>query len=171
MDIVTVPALQALDVAERPGGGGDLSVSRLDEVVVVRVSGEVDLHTGPALRAVLRDLLAPAVAQADDHGGAGAAPRGEGARGRAAGGRSPDRVRAVVVDLAGVGFIDSYALGVLVQGHRWARPGGRAYAVVATHEMIHTLFAVTGLARVMPLHPDVASAVRHLRAAQEAAPA
>jgi len=153
VDIVTVPALQALDRDELSGGGGRLSVSCLEGVVVVRVSGEVDLHTGPALRAVLRDLLAPP-----------SAGPGEGAEGR-----TPDGLRAVVVDLAGVGFIDSYALGVLVQGHRWARPGGRAYAVVATHEVIRTRFAVTGLAKVMPLHPDVASAVRHLRAADGAA--
>ncbi|MBF5080790.1 STAS domain-containing protein [Quadrisphaera sp. INWT6] len=154
---MTLPAHQVLEGSRAGGELGQASLPDLEGVVVVRVCGEIDLYTGPALRRTLQELLPPPASARPDTPDVGVSG---GASGRAA-----DGVRAVVVDLSEVSFADSYALGVLVHGHRLARPGGRAYAVVATLEMIHTLFRVTGLARVMPLHPDVVSAVRSLHPA------
>lgn len=174
MNIVILPAVEALSgdqpvdqpVGESGGGDAVLAVSALEGVVVVRVDGEIDLHTGPALRAALQELLSPSAVLPGRRPGAGGAQGGSRSAGDGA-----DRVRGVVLDLSEVTFVDSFAVGVLVHGHRLARPGGRAYAVVATHEKIRTLFAVTGLARVLPLHPDVRTALQCLRPANGTVPA
>ncbi|TNM67308.1 STAS domain-containing protein [Streptomyces sp. NP160] len=130
-------------------------------MVVVKVRGEIDLYTGPALRQTLQDLLPPVTTPRRAGQGVGGAASG------GAGDPGPAQVRAVVVDLTEVTFVDSYALGVLVHGHRLARPGDRAYAVVATLPMLRKLFEVTGLGRVLPLHPGVASALSGLHPARE----
>lgn len=113
-------------------------------LVLVAVAGEVDLFTGPRLREVLTQLLDPPTSI----DGSAAAPAAWGVA----------EVRGVVVDLTAVTFVDSHALGVLVLGGKLARRKGRGYALVATSEHIATLFEVTGLSRVLPLHPDVAAA-------------
>lgn len=74
-------------------------------------------------------------------------------------------MRAVVVNLRQVDCMDSYALGVLVYGHSLARPGGQAYPLVATSDLIRTLFKLTGLGRVLPLHPDLATELGDLHLA------
>lgn len=125
-------------------------------VVVVGADGDIDLYTGPDLRQTLTRVM---TAEAEEPDGAevlAAVPGPAGGRGRSG------SLRAIVVDLSEVEFIDSYAVGVLVQGHHLARRNGCAYVLVATHPMIHSLFAVTGLAKVLPLHPDVATAVASL---------
>lgn len=127
-------------------------------VVVLSVEGDIDLHTGPDLRSVLADLMAPVTTLSAGPGSGSTLDRSQ----TAPHGDVWGMTRAVVVDLSAVEFIDSYAVGVLVQGHHLARRSGCAYALVATHPMIHMLFKVTGLAKVMPLHPDVAAAVATL---------
>lgn len=161
VDIVTVTADRALDAPSALGFRSSHSPGGLQGVVVVKVRGEIDLYTGPALRQTLQDLLPPVTTPRRAGQGVGGAASG------GAGEPGPARVRAVVVDLTEVTFVDSYALGVLVHGHRLARPGDRAYAVVATLPMLHKLFEVTGLGRVLPLHPDVASALSGLHPARE----
>lgn len=160
MDIVTVTADRALDAPSALGCHSSLSPAGLQGVVVVKVRGEIDLYTGPALRQTLQDLLPRVTTPRRAGQGVGGAASGAGDSG-------PAQVRAVVVDLTEVTFVDSYALGVLVHGHRLARPGDRAYAVVATLPMLRKLFEVTGLGRVLPLHPDVASALSGLHPARE----
>ena len=99
--------------------------------VLVVVSGEVDLHTAPGLRAALDQ----AVVQAGQDS------------------------RAVVVDLAQVGFLDSTGLGELVAAHKaLAASGGRLHLVVA-HDRVGRLLRITGLADVLVVHPDRAEAL------------
>lgn len=107
-----------------------------DDVVVVVVEGDLDIHTAPDLREVLRGLLRPTGAAAARH---------------------------VVVDLRRVAFIDSYALGVLVQGYKLSRAHRRTFELVSTGARVATLFKVTGMHHVMPLHPDVPSALHERR--------
>jgi anti-sigma B factor antagonist len=61
---------------------------------------------------------------------------------------SPD-VTAVRVDLAGVGFLDSSALGVLISGLNHAHKEGRGFAVVNPSPAAQRLLAVTGLDEVL----------------------
>ncbi|TNM67738.1 STAS domain-containing protein [Streptomyces sp. NP160] len=110
-----------------------------DDVVVVRVEGDLDIRTAPELREVLRRLLRPT-------GTAGA--------------------QHVVVDLRAATFMDSYALGVLVQGYKLSRAHRRTFELVSTGPGVATLFRVTGMQHVMPLHPDVASALHERRTAR-----
>lgn len=92
---------------------------------LVEVSGEVDLHTAPQLRAVLGGLV--------DRETSG---------------------EAVVVDLTGVSFIDSTGLGELVGAHKAVRRRGDRLHLVATNERVARLLTLTGLDDVLDVHRD-----------------
>ncbi|MGQ7297730.1 STAS domain-containing protein [Quadrisphaera sp. KR29] len=159
MNITTIAAHQVVPPSSPQGAGPPVDARG---VMVITVDGDIDLYSGPDLKRALAEVLASAGPGTDDPGRSttsDTAPDRDGLDGS---------MWAVVVDLSEVEFIDSYAVGVLVQGHHLARRSGRAYALVATHPMIHTLFEITGLARVLPLHADVASAVASLHVAQAA---
>ncbi len=116
---------------------GTTTTSRLPpeehgHAVVVRVEGELDVSTAPPLREELRRLIR--------HDGAQGAP-------------------SVVVDLRAVTFMDSYALGLLVQCHKLARAHRRTFALVSTSPRVEQLFRITGMRHVLPLHPDLTSAL------------
>ncbi|MEV6846269.1 STAS domain-containing protein [Actinoplanes sp. NPDC051411] len=70
---------------------------------------------------------------------------------------SPE-VTAVRVDLAGVGFLDSSALGVLISGLNHAQEEGRGFAVVNPSVAAQRILAVTGLDEVL-CGPEQAAAV------------
>lgn len=53
--------------------------------------------------------------------------------------------RHLVVDLSGVGFMDSTGLGVLVGALRLARLHNGSLYLVAPRERIHRIMAITGL--------------------------
>jgi anti-sigma B factor antagonist len=68
----------------------------------------------------------------------------------------------VVVDLSGVTFIDSTALGVLIGGVRRLHDvGGRMALVVATRP-VERLLTITGLDRVFSIHDTREAAVAAL---------
>jgi len=66
----------------------------------------------------------------------------------------------VIVDLEGVGFIDSSGLGVLVSALRRARENGGAVRLVCTRDNILKIFRITGLDKVFPIFSDGAEAAR-----------
>jgi anti-sigma B factor antagonist len=92
---------------------------------LVEVSGEVDLHTAPQLRAVLGGLV-----ERDSPG------------------------ESVVVDLTGVSFIDSTGLGELVGAHKAVQRRGDRLHLVATNERVTRLLSLTGLDEVLHVHSD-----------------
>lgn len=99
--------------------------------VLLDVSGEIDLHTAPTLRAALE----PAVdAAGDSH-------------------------PAVVVDLSGVAFIDSTGLGELVGAHKALVEKGARLHLAASNERVRRLLSITGLDEVLDVHPDRAAAL------------
>lgn len=105
--------------------------STVPGAVLLTVSGEVDLHTAPGLRAALDEAVALA---------------GQGSG-------------VVVADLSQVGFLDSTGLGELVAAHQaLAASGGRLHLVVA-HERVGRLLRITGLADVLTVHADRAAAL------------
>ena len=118
-------------ISARYGGHVDLDVMT-DKVPggwLVEVSGEIDLHTAPALRAALDSVVAEAAA---------ASPGGA----------------DVLVDLSGVGFMDSTGLGELVGAHKaLGRAGGRLHLVV-TSDRVARLLSLTGLDEVLDVHRD-----------------
>lgn len=109
---------------------------------LVAVNGEVDLHTAPALRSALDSAVARAVAEA----GADSA------------------ATDVLVDLSGVGFMDSTGLGELVGAHKaLARSDGRLH-LVAGSDRVARLLAITALDEVLTVHGDRASGLASLAA-------
>ncbi|MDF1543022.1 MAG: STAS domain-containing protein [Anaerosomatales bacterium] len=64
----------------------------------------------------------------------------------------------IIVDLEGVGFIDSSGLGVLVGGLRRANERDGAIRLVCTRENILKIFRITGLDKVFAIFPDAAEA-------------
>ena len=61
-------------------------------------------------------------------------------------------VMHVVVDLVGVTFIDSTALGVLIGGVRRVHGAGGAMTIVVTSRPVERVLSITGLDRVFSMH-------------------
>jgi len=57
----------------------------------------------------------------------------------------------LVIDIEGVGFIDSSGLGVLVSGLRRVKENSGSMRIVCTKENILKIFRITGLDRVFPI--------------------
>ena len=66
----------------------------------------------------------------------------------------------VVVDLLGVTFLDSTALGVLVGALKRCREAGGELPLVITEPRLLKVFEITGLTGVFPIHTSVADAVQ-----------
>lgn len=66
----------------------------------------------------------------------------------------------VVVDLLGVTFLDSTALGVLVGALKRCRESGGDLPLVITEPRILKVFEITGLTDVFPIHGTVDEATR-----------
>jgi anti-sigma B factor antagonist len=68
--------------------------------------------------------------------------------------------KRVIVDLSGVTFIDSTALGVLVSGAKRVRPRNGNLDIVCTDENIIRIFEITGLDRIFGIFPSRGEALR-----------
>jgi anti-sigma B factor antagonist len=91
---------------------------------VVAVHGELDIDGAPELRTVLIDAI-------DAH-----------------------PAQHVVVDLEGVGFIDSAGLSVLLGGLERARGAGGDLTLIATGQGVLKVLELTGLTRVFEIRPS-----------------
>jgi anti-sigma B factor antagonist len=67
--------------------------------------------------------------------------------------------RRVVVDLEGVGFMDSSGLSAIVAGLKGVRESGGRMAIVCSNDALLKIFTITGLDRVLSIHGSVAEAV------------
>lgn len=65
----------------------------------------------------------------------------------------------VLVDLAGVSFMDSSGLGVLVGSLKRSRERGGELALVCTEGSVLKVLTITGLDRVFPIHASVSDAL------------
>ena len=65
----------------------------------------------------------------------------------------------LVVDLQGVDFLDSTALGVLVGGVRRVHPYEGTFQLVCTQERVLKVFRITGLISVFSIHASVQDAI------------
>ncbi|HXG00068.1 MAG TPA: STAS domain-containing protein [Bacteroidota bacterium] len=65
----------------------------------------------------------------------------------------------VVLDLAGVGIINSSGLGMLIKGASTMKEAGGALKLAAASERILDLIRITKLSGVLPTFPTVADAV------------
>lgn len=76
----------------------------------------------------------------------------------------------LVVDLSELRFCDSSGLGVLLRAARAARSAGGACVIAGASGAVARLFAITAMDQVVPLEPDVSSALAHARAQVDARP-
>lgn len=104
-----------------------IAVERVDQGVVVRLGGELDLYNADAIRGTLVELAKEA----------------------------PPRL---VLDLAEVEFIDSTALGALIET-RAALPDKRGLLLAAPALETRRALHVSGLDRHLPVHDTVDEAL------------
>ncbi|MEV0247526.1 anti-sigma factor antagonist [Nocardia sp. NPDC050712] len=110
----------------------------LDDVTVLRVSGEVDVLTAPQLRAAIDDALA---------------------------GNDDRSARGIAVDLQAVTFLASSGLSVLGAEAR-PNPQDRRIVIVANHSAVLRPMQLTGLVDLLTVCPTVAEACAELRTAR-----
>ena len=70
----------------------------------------------------------------------------------------------VLADLAGVSFMDSTALGLLVRATRELRDAGARFRVVLPRGSARRIFEITSLDRALPVSDDRQSALDELAA-------
>jgi anti-anti-sigma factor len=70
-----------------------------------------------------------------------------------------DGARQLVVDFSAVTFIDSPTIGCVIDLHRLAQDHGGALKLAGFQPRIETLFAMTGVLRILDVHATVEQAV------------
>lgn len=71
-----------------------------------------------------------------------------------------DGRRRLTLDLGGVTFMDSTGLGIVVGRLKKLTRHGGTLTVVVSHERVLRVFTITGLDRLIDIHPDLEGAVR-----------
>ncbi len=103
-----------------------------DQIPVVRLKGEIDLHTCAELRDTLRDLV--------------------------------ERERyQIIINLAEVPYLDSVALGVLVDAVRRVREHEGGISLVSTTPFVRRAFEITRLVKIFQLFDDDEAALTEAR--------
>jgi hypothetical protein len=69
----------------------------------------------------------------------------------------------IIVDLAGLEFIDSSGVAVLVRGRNLARQAGGDLLLAAPRQQVLRVLTLTRLVDVFPVHATVAAAAGHYR--------
>ncbi len=69
------------------------------------------------------------------------------------------RQRDIIIDLAGLEFIDSSGVAALVRGRRQARYAGGELLLAAPQQQVLRVLTLTRLLDVFPVHASVAEAV------------
>ena len=69
------------------------------------------------------------------------------------------RERDIIIDLAGLEFIDSSGVAALVHGRRQARNAGGELLLAAPQQQVLWVLTLTRLIDVLPVHATVAKAV------------
>ena len=108
-----------------------------DQIALVHLKGEIDLHTCSLLRDTLRELIEQGCYR-------------------------------IVINLAEVPYLDSAALGVLVDAVRRVREHEGGISLVSTTPFVRRAFEITRLVKIFQLYEDNETALADIRA--QAAP-
>ena len=71
--------------------------------------------------------------------------------------------RKLVIDLAGVTYVDSASIGCLMDLYRQATTAGGRLKLAGVQKRVETMLSMTGAQNFLEIHPDEASAVRSFR--------
>lgn len=104
-----------------------------DDIPIIHIRGEIDLHTCSSFRETLRDLI-------------------------------DQKNYDIVIDLGSVPYLDSAALGVLVDAVRRVREYDGAIYLIATTPFVRRAFEITRLVKIFQLHDDSEPALASIRA-------
>jgi anti-sigma B factor antagonist len=108
-----------------------------DQIPVVNLKGEIDLHTCGTFRDTLRDLI-------------------------------ENKHYSIVINLAEVPYLDSAALGVLVDAVRRVREHEGSISLVSTTPFVRRAFEITRLVKIFQLFDDLEAALTAVRKEQVA---
>ncbi|MGI4789579.1 MAG: STAS domain-containing protein [Janthinobacterium lividum] len=103
-----------------------------DQIAIVRLKGEIDLHTCSILRDTLRELI-------------------------------EQKYYQIVINLAEVPYLDSAALGVLVDAVRRVREHEGGISLVSTTPFVRRAFEITRLVKIFQLFEDNDAALAEMR--------
>ena len=67
--------------------------------------------------------------------------------------------RRIVIDLGAVGYVDSAAIGCLMDLHRQATTAGSVIKLASLQKRVETMLTMTGAHHFLEVHPDSASAL------------
>jgi anti-anti-sigma factor len=67
-------------------------------------------------------------------------------------------MKGLIIDLSGVSYIDSAALGVLLGQFAHTQHGGHKFALTGLSSRVHTIFEITGTNKVLPIFATVEEA-------------
>ncbi len=73
--------------------------------------------------------------------------------------RQPD-LKNTIIDFAGVPYIDSAGLGIVLSHWAHTQRVGVKFAAVAISDRVKVLLEMTGVAKLLPMYPTVADAER-----------
>lgn len=113
-----------------------LSAERHTDVVVLRVSGRIDHANAESFRVALEPHLDGCRADGD----------------------------SLVLDLAGLQYISSAGLRVLMLAAKRAKPAGGRIAVAAAPPLVHEVLDITRFNLVFPIHETIEGAITALAA-------
>jgi len=68
--------------------------------------------------------------------------------------------KRVVVDLSGVGYVDSATIGCLMDLYRQASAAGGSLKLSGVQKRVETMLTMTGAQNFIEVHPDELSAVK-----------
>jgi len=103
-----------------------------DQIALVHLKGEIDLHTCSLMRDTLRELIEQGCYR-------------------------------IVINLAEVPYLDSAALGVLVDAVRRVREHEGSISLVQTMPFVRRAFEITRLVKIFQLYDDNAAALTDIR--------
>ena len=86
----------------------------LNEVALVRIAGEIDMHTSPNVRNTLLPFF----------------ERG---------------MKGIVVDLAGVTYMDSSGIATMIEGLQWSSREGKRFVLTGLRDAVMDVFVLTNL--------------------------
>lgn len=106
-----------------------LETEKRDQVLIVRLSGELDHHTAPELRTALDRAI------------------------------DGDGVRDIVLNLSALSFMDSSGIGVLLGRHKKVQSVGGRLVVCGLGPTVRRIFELAGLLKILTVAASEAEAL------------
>lgn len=109
----------------------DLKFEKKNETLIVRIKGELDMHTADDLRQGIEKYLL------DD-----------------------PSLKNMILELKGVGFIDSSGVGVILGRYKTLRQRNGKMGAAALNPAIKRIFEISGMLKIMSVYETLTDAER-----------